>query len=193
MPMPAPKPAHVVYRTRRLAEMVEWYSTVFGAEIVYKNPALVFLTHDDEHHRFAFADLSVIAPEVGLDDRGRIGVDHIAYDCPSMLELLEAYDTLKTGGIDPYWCVNHGMSASLYYADPDGNQSEFSVDCFASKAECTAYFKGDAIGKNPIGVEFDPDDWLEKLRGGMAEADLLRIDTNKKASPIRGALEGILG
>ncbi len=55
-----------------------------------------------------------------------------------MRELLEAYDDHRARGIAPYWCVNHGMSASLYYADPDGNQLEFSVDCFASKAECTA-------------------------------------------------------
>ncbi len=46
------------------------------------------------------------------------------------------------------------MSASLYYADPDGNQMEFSVDCFADKADCTAYFKGEAIGQNPVGVEY---------------------------------------
>ena len=105
-----------------------------------------------------------------------------------MRELLEAYDDLKARGIAPYWCVNHGMSASLYYADPDGNQLEFSVDCFASKAECTAYFKGDAIGENPVGVEFDPDEWLEKLRGGMAEAKLLKIDRKAPASPIRGKL-----
>ena len=188
MPMPTPKPVHVVYRTCRFAEMLDWYAQMFGSEVVYQNPALAFITHDDEHHRFAFADLNVIAPGVDPEDRGRVGVDHVAYDCPSMRELLEAYDDLKARGIAPYWCVNHGMSASLYYADPDGNQLEFSVDCFASKAECTAYFKGDAIGENPVGVEFDPDEWLEKLRGGMAEAKLLKIDRKAPASPIRGKL-----
>lgn len=80
------------------------------------------------------------------------------------------------------------MSASLYHADPDGNQMEFSVDCFAREAECTAYFKGDSIGENPVGVEFDPDEWLAKLRGGMAGTDLLRIDANGPVSPIKGKL-----
>ena len=50
------------------------------------------------------------------------------------------------------------MSASLYYADPDGNQMEFSVDCFGTKEECSDYWSGSAIGDNPVGVEFDPDD-----------------------------------
>ncbi|MEE4350114.1 MAG: VOC family protein [Pacificimonas sp.] len=194
MPIPAPKPVHVVYRTRRPAAMLKWYQTVFGAKIVYRNEALAFATFDEEHHRFAFADLNVIAPDGGnTDDIGTVGVDHVAYDLPSLRGLLEAYAELKQAGIEPYWCVNHGMSASLYYADPDGNQMEFAVDCFASKAECSAYWSGPEIGQNPVGVEFDPDDWLERLRVGEAEADLLKIDVNEDASPIRGALERIVG
>lgn len=191
MPIPTPNPVHIVYRTRRLAEMLDWYRTVFGAEIVYQNPALAFATFDGEHHRFAFADLDVIAPGGEADDRGSVGVDHVAYELASMRGLLEAYEELKGKGIAPYWCVNHGMSASLYYADPDGNQMEFSVDCFATKEECQAYFKGEAIGANPVGAEFDPDQWLAKLRSGVSEVELLSIDPNAPISPIRGELEAI--
>jgi len=46
--------AHVVYRTRRVDEMLDWYQKVFEATMLYQNPALAFLTYDDEHHRFAF-------------------------------------------------------------------------------------------------------------------------------------------
>src|SRR5436189_17680 len=46
------KLAHVVYRTRRFSEMIEWYKTVFGAKVQYENPGFAFLTFDDEHHRF---------------------------------------------------------------------------------------------------------------------------------------------
>ena len=49
--------AHVVYRTHRFDEMLEWYQFVFDAEVQYQNPALAFLTYDDEHHRFALANL----------------------------------------------------------------------------------------------------------------------------------------
>ena len=52
--------AHVVYMTRRFDEMIAWYRDVFEAEIVYENPALAFLTYDDEHHRFAFANLDIL-------------------------------------------------------------------------------------------------------------------------------------
>ena len=29
---------------------------------------------------------------------------------------------LKAKAIHPYWCVHHGITVSMYYADPDGNQ-----------------------------------------------------------------------
>ena len=117
-----------------------------------------------------------------------IGVDHVAWEYRSLGDLLENYAELKAANIEPYWAVNHGMSASLYYADPDGNQMEFSVDCFPTKAESTAYFHGDQIGANPVGVEYDPDEWLAKLRNGTSETELLQIDTGGEVSPIRGAL-----
>src|SRR6476620_8306427 len=72
--------AHVVYMTRRFDEMIAWYQDVFEAEVVYQNPALAFLTYDDEHHRFAFANLDVLKPAGSPQaDRGEIGVNHVAY------------------------------------------------------------------------------------------------------------------
>jgi catechol 2,3-dioxygenase-like lactoylglutathione lyase family enzyme len=103
MPIAPTQLAHVVYRTRRFAEMLAWYGTVFGAKVQYQNPALAFLTFDHEHHRFAFADLDVIRPEaVDPDDRGMIGVDHVAWEMPSLTALLENYSELKALGISPY-------------------------------------------------------------------------------------------
>lgn len=169
--------------------MLTWYATVFGARVQYRNPALAFLTFDDEHHRFALADLGVIRPnENDPDDRGMIGVDHVAWEYKSLRDLLQNYAELKIKGIRPYWAVHHGMSASLYYADPDGNQMEFTVEAFATKEEGNAYFQGSQIGTNPVGVEYDPDDWLARLRNGTSEAELLIIDAGAAVSPIRGAM-----
>lgn len=55
--------AHVVYSTRRFEEMIDWYQSVFEAKVVYQNPVFAFLTYDDEHHRFAFANLSALMPD----------------------------------------------------------------------------------------------------------------------------------
>ncbi|HEY0311065.1 MAG TPA: VOC family protein [Allosphingosinicella sp.] len=72
--------AHVVYMTRRFDEMIAWYCNVFEAEVVYANPALAFLTYDEEHHRFAFANLELLKPDApGAGERADIGVNHVAY------------------------------------------------------------------------------------------------------------------
>src|SRR5688572_5383215 len=105
--------AHVVYQTRRYDEMIAWYEHVFEAVAVYRNPALAFLTYDDEHHRFAIANLDLLRPgPTDKDDRGEIGVNHVAYTYATAGDLLETYDRLKQAGIMPYWPVHHGTTMS---------------------------------------------------------------------------------
>ena len=187
MPRKPTKFAHVVYRTRRFEEMVGWYETVFGAQVQHENPALAFLTYDDEHHRFAFLNLAVVDPDgtPESDRRGAVGVDHVAYTNATITDLLENYAELKAKGVTPYWCVHHGLTASLYYADPDGNQMEFQVDAFADDG-CNDFIRSEKMALNPVGVEFDPDDWLARLRGGAPESDLLIRKVHEPISPIRG-------
>jgi hypothetical protein len=44
------------------------------------------------------------------------------------------------------------------------------------------------MATNPIGVEFDPDDWLARLRAGVPERELLDRKADLPVSPIRGAM-----
>ncbi len=189
MPVLSPsKFAHVVYRTRRFAAMLHWYETVFSAKVQFANQALAFLTYDDEHHRFAFANMEVFQPDgSGADKQGAVGVDHLGYAYPSLGDLLENYAELKKMGILPYWAIHHGITASLYYADPDGNQVEFQVDCLESSEDASA-FMSKMFSKNPLGVEFDPEEWLTKLRAGTAEQELLARKSHEPVSPLRGAI-----
>ena len=89
---------HVVYRTRRFQEMIRWYENVFAAKVQYQNPVLAFLTYDDEHHRFAFANLDVLKPDGG-DARGEVGVNHVAYTYANVGDLLDTYRRLKARGV----------------------------------------------------------------------------------------------
>jgi catechol-2,3-dioxygenase len=185
------KLAHIVYRTRRLPEMLAWYGQVFGARVQFENPALAFLTFDDEHHRFALVDLSVVRPDEDESDRGGlVGVDHVAYTYASLEDLLSNYEELKAQGIEPYWCVHHGLTVSMYYADPDGNQMEFQVAVFDTDEEANDFISGPAFAANPVGVEFDPEDWLSQLRAGTPASELRKRAVHGPASPIRGALGG---
>lgn len=165
--------AHVVYSTRRFDEMVDWYQRVFEAKVVYQNPALAFLTYDDEHHRFAFINMSAFKPdgsEAGV--KADTGVNHVAYTYANIADLLETYARLKEAGITPYWPIHHGITLSLYYRDPDGNRMEFQVDC-CSAEEANGFMASEAFAANPIGVEIDPEALLARYRGGVPEQELI--------------------
>jgi catechol-2,3-dioxygenase len=166
--------AHIVYRTRRFEEMIRWYEKVFEAKVQHKNPALAFLTYDDEHHRFAFGNLAVLDP-AGKSSAAKAdaGVDHVAYTYSSLGDLIDTYTRLQREGIRPYWPIRHGPTLSLYYKDPDGNRIEFQVDCFATAEDANAYMQGGDFASNPIGVNFDPDELVEQFKRGVPEEQLL--------------------
>ena len=180
---------HVVYRTRRFDAMVNWYATVFNARVQHRDSALAFLTYDDEHHRFAFINLDVLVPAAaGQESRGLIGVDHVAYTYADVDALFDNFVQLQAEGIRPYWCIHHGLTVSMYYSDPDGNQMEFQVDCFAINDEANAFMTSPSFAANPIGVEFDPEDWLAQMRAGRALSDFLPRRVHLPVSPVRGAV-----
>jgi catechol 2,3-dioxygenase-like lactoylglutathione lyase family enzyme len=161
--------AHVVYQTRRFDEMIAWYEAVFEARVVHQDPALAFLTYDEEHHRFAFANLDVLGKAGEADDRGTVGVNHVAYTYGSVGDLLDTYERLKAAGIKPYWSIHHGITLSNYYRDPDGNRMEFQVDAEAG------YMDGPTFASNPIGVEVDMEVLAERHRAGMLDDVLLAM------------------
>jgi catechol 2,3-dioxygenase-like lactoylglutathione lyase family enzyme len=169
--LPRPRYSHVVFQTRRFDAMKQWYCGVFGAEVVHEDPALCFLTYDDECHRFALANLDILKPDAA-GGNSDVGINHIAYTFASAAELLETYARLKAQDIIPYWPVHHGMTLSLYYRDPDGNRLEFQVDTLPSE-QAKHFMRGDSFAANPIGIEFDPDALLARYRAGAGEAELL--------------------
>ena len=178
------KLAHVVYMTRRFDEMLDWYRKVFEAEVQYRNPAFAFLTFDDEHHRFAFANMSAISPGGAASELPQgVGVNHVGYTYENVGDLLETYSRLKGLGIEPYWQAHHGVTLSAYYRDPDGNRMEFQVDCCADAEEAHAYMQGEAFAANPVGVEVDFDELLTRYRGGVP-AETLLAPPGGPASPI---------
>lgn len=180
---------HVVYRTRHFEEMIRWYETVFDSRVQYQNPILAFLTYDDEHHRVALINMSAIAPEAhDMGRGGPIGVDHVAYTYASVEDLFENYAWLKDKGIVPYWCVHHGVTMSMYYADPDGNQMELQVDSFVTDTEANAFMNGPGFAANPIGVEYNPDEVLAAIRAGTPGTSFLKRKTDLPVSPVRGAI-----
>ena len=156
------KLAHIVRRTSRFEEMLAWYQTFLGAEVVHSDGMLAFLTYDDEHHRIAIAGIPGLldAPPLAA------GTDHVAFTHADLGDLLYTYARLKAEGITPYWCINHGPTTSMYYKDPDGNRIELQVDNFPTAEETNRWIRSGDFAANPIGVVFEPDDLLARYKAG---------------------------
>ena len=154
--------AHVVRRTSRFEELVRWYCTVLGAEVVHSDGTLAFLTYDEEHHRIAIADIP------GLPDQPPMaaGTDHIAFTYGDLGDLFHTFRRLKAAGIEPFWCINHGPTTSLYYKDPDGSRVELQVDNLPTAEAIDGWMRTGQFAANPIGVVFDPEELVARYEAG---------------------------
>jgi len=166
------KLAHVVLRTNNLQSMVRYYRVFLGARIIFEDKMLAFLSYDDEHHRVAIVEV----PGTQGKLRSSCGLEHIAFTFDSLSELLLAYRQRKQHNILPLWSVNHGPTTSIYYQDPDGNRIETQVDNFKNAQQATEFMSSKAFAENPVGVDFDPEDMIRRLRQGESEETLQKRD-----------------
>lgn len=164
------KLAHYVIRAKRFQDMLAWYRKVFHLQTSFEAPVIAFLTYDEEHHRIAFLNTE----HLPTPDTMRTGIDHVAFTYASLPDLLHNWERLKAEGIEPFWCINHGMSTSMYYRDPDGNEIELQIDNFPTMEECKGWFASPAFAANPLGVDFDPAVLLLRLRAGTPVSELVK-------------------
>ena len=172
--MTAPsKFAHVVYNTHRYEEMIDWYAKVFEAKVQHRDDRLAFLTYDEEHHRFAFANLGPLPADLPKPRLGRgPGVNHVAYTWNGLNEFVALFKRLKAYGIVPVRPVRHGLTLSMYYGDPDGNLMEFQIDILDPDA-ANAFMGGSSFANNPIGEPFDPDELVARYDAGQPLDDVV--------------------
>jgi catechol 2,3-dioxygenase len=167
----APVLHHVNLKTTRLTEMIDWYGKVAGFKLVHLAPVGAWLSNDGANHRLAL----LVAP--GLSDdpekRAHTGLHHTAYEFPSFADLIENYERLRGMGIVPRFCLDHGMTMSMYYADPDMNHLELQADNFGDWAKSSNYMKtSPQFYANPIGVFFDPARVCGAYRSGRQVQEL---------------------
>ncbi len=165
------KLAHFVLRTRKFDELCAWWKTLLLARVAFENQFLCFMTYDDEHHRIAIAGL----PELAERGPNAVGTDHVAFTYATLGDLLFTHQRLEAQGIQPYWCVNHGPTTSMYYRDPEGNQVELQVDNVPDSERLHAWFRGGAFAKNPLGVPFDPEQLRKRYLEGEPESELVKL------------------
>ncbi len=156
---------HVTIKTSRLQEMVDWYRTVVGAEVQFQDPYNAWMTNDGANHRVAF--LSVPGLEADPEKIKHVGMHHTAFEYASFADLMASYDRLKQEGILPAFCLDHGLTISIYYQDPEGNHVELQSDNFGDWAQSGEYIRTSAdFAANPIGSFFDPEQVFQAFKGG---------------------------
>jgi hypothetical protein len=169
MSMKGPRLAHVVLQSSRRDAMAEFYAKVINGHIVFSGGGLTFLTCDEEHHRIAIGDLSD-----GAEPKNpkASGMNHMAFTFDSLDDLLDHYQRLATEDLRPTVTVQHGVTTSLYYSDPDGNFVELQVDNFDTPQEATAFLEGPEFEEDSIGPQFDVDRMVEARANGASVAEL---------------------
>jgi len=162
--------------------MVDWYGTVVGMQSNFQFPGGAWLTNDAANHRLAL----LTAPQLSEDPDKLMhtGFHHSAFEYATMGDLLETYARLKPLGIVPHACLDHGMTTSFYYVDPDGNSVELQADNFATWQESTDWMcTSPQFATNPIGIPIDPDQMIAAYRAGTSVADLHRRAYNGEFPP----------
>jgi catechol 2,3-dioxygenase len=166
-----PKFHHVNLKTTRLQEMIDYYRTLVGAEVVFQDPVGAWLSNDGANHRVALLAFPNFVDDAEKDTR--TGMHHSAFEYAGFDELMSTYVRLREEGITPAICLDHGMTFSYYYADPDGNNVELQVDNFGDWAKSTEWMRTSPEFKaNPIGQFLDPEQVIADHQAGMSHDEI---------------------
>lgn len=162
---------HANLKTGRLDEMIAWYDMVAGLSVVFRWPGGAFLTNDGANHRLALLCSPALSDDP--DKLAHTGIHHLAFEFPKLDDLLETYVRLGGAGIDPHFTVDHGMTTSFYYADPDGNSVELQVDNFGDWTRSTEFMRSaPEFEADPIGRLVDPRQMIRDREAGASPAEI---------------------
>ena len=157
---------HFNLKTTRLQEMIDFYRTLVGTEVIFQDQVGAWLSTDDANHRIALLAFPNFVDDP--DKETRTGMHHSAFEYASFDQLNSNYLRLKDQGITPALCLDHGMTLSYYYADPDGNNVELQVDCFGDWHRSKEWMqRSDEFKANPIGQFVDPEQVAADRAAGL--------------------------
>jgi catechol 2,3-dioxygenase len=119
---------HVVLKVRDLERSRRFYANVLGLKVMGEIPEfqmVFFSCGGRDHHELAIKAIGAEAQGPRPHD---VGLFHVAFRLRSEDDLKAAYRELCAQGVSVLGSVNHGISKSIYLADPDGNQIELYCD-----------------------------------------------------------------
>lgn len=170
-PINPPKLHHTTFTTMQLDNMVAWYELAVGLIPAFHNDEAAWLTNDEANHRIAF--LSPPGLKKPADKSHETGIHHTAFEYATFDEWLDNYIRLRNHGILPFLTLDHGITMSIYYQDPDGNGVEIQVDAFGDWAASKQWISSALeFASNPIGTYFDPEKLVAAREAGLTFAEI---------------------
>ncbi|HEY6103571.1 MAG TPA: VOC family protein [bacterium] len=124
MPSYQPVLAHMRLNVSDLHRAVEFYTRFLRLHIIERGGNdFAFLSRSRAHHVVALFQSAEKTPPGKVET----GVDHIAFEVRGRRAFARAYQTLTRAGV-PVTLVNNGISWSIYFQDPSGNNLEIFRD-----------------------------------------------------------------
>ena len=148
---------HIVLKVRDAQKSRDFYTQALGLKIAHENleRGMVFLSFGKEHHELALFQMAT--DEAPKDSQS--GMHHMAWRLGSFAELQAAYRELNAMGFKVERTVEHNVTRSVYFPDPDGNRVELYCDMTANGFETMQTVgprgdqldieTGEVIGKGP--------------------------------------------
>jgi catechol 2,3-dioxygenase len=141
---------HFGLTTANLQGMKDWYAKVLGMTPNHETAApdgtaalppmqASWVTNDGANHRIAIMALAGITADSDRSHHQRL--QHVAFELPTIDDLLQTYIRLKIQGIEPVITADHGATTSFYYEDPDRNSVELTIDNFGDWAKSSEFMR----------------------------------------------------
>ncbi|MGA8382992.1 MAG: VOC family protein [Stellaceae bacterium] len=114
---------HVNLFVRDAERSKKWYEDVLGLHTYEYRPGwAAFMSADREQsHEVALMQLG---PQAPLQQKGQVGLNHMAWRLDSLDDLKEFYQHIKELNVPIGRVADHGISLGIYLRDPDGNGVE---------------------------------------------------------------------
>jgi len=156
---------HVNLYVRNAERSKQFYEDVLGLHTYHYRPGgAAFMSADEDmSHEVALMQVGDDAP---LQQKGQVGLNHLAWMMHSLDDLKAAYWRLKEKGVKIDHISDHGLSLGIYFRDPDGNGLEVSYELPRDQwPRQSEVFAADVVGLGKF-----PGPWDEDIKAQKAAA-----------------------